>query len=123
MDKTIEEGHSMMKIVCKIIEVRILEVDIEVTLGVINLEEVEVGLGKDSSQAILGEITEAVVDLDQIQEQVPIEVELDASSVDHFAKDCLNISYTEKRTVGADTSNAKLRRGQDIIKGSCGRHL
>ena len=43
MDKTIEEGHSMIKITevilreeileeCKIIEVRILEVDIEATL-------------------------------------------------------------------------------------------
>ena len=61
VDKTIEEGHSMIKIIeltleekileeHKIIEVRILEVDIEVTLETITLEEVEVGLEKDSIQ-------------------------------------------------------------------------
>ena len=37
----------------KITEVRILEVDIEVALGMIILEEVEVGLEKDSIQVTL----------------------------------------------------------------------
>ena len=52
--KTLEE--------CKIIEVRILEVDIEVTLGMIILKEVKVGPGKDSTQINLGEMKEAAVD-------------------------------------------------------------
>ena len=77
MNKIIEEGHSMIKITevilgkeileeYKSIEVRILEVDIEVTLGTIILEEVEVGLEKDSAQ---------------VQEQVLIEIESDALNV------------------------------------------
>ena len=63
MDKTIQEGCSMIKITevtlgeeileeCIIIEVRILEVDIEVILGMITLEQVEVGVEKDSVQVI-----------------------------------------------------------------------
>ena len=43
---------------------QILEVDIEVNLGMITLEEVEVSLGKDITQVTL----EAVVDQDQVQE-------------------------------------------------------
>ena len=35
--------------VCKITEARILEADIEITLGIITLEEVEVGLEIDST--------------------------------------------------------------------------
>ena len=92
MDKTIEEGHSMIKIIevilgeeiseeHKIIEARILEVDIEVTLEMTTLEEVEVDLEKDNTQITLGEMREAVVNLDQVQEQVLIEIELDALSV------------------------------------------
>ena len=72
-DKTIEEGQSMIKITtvtlgekileeCKITEVRILEVDIEVTSGMTILEEVEVGLEKHSIQLTLGEMIEAVLD-------------------------------------------------------------
>ena len=55
--------------------------DIEVVLGIIILEEIEVGLEKDSIQVALGEMIEVTVDQDQIQEQVPIEIELDPSSV------------------------------------------
>ena len=40
----------------KITEVKILEEDIKVTWGMIILEEVEVGLEKDNSQATLGKI-------------------------------------------------------------------
>ena len=58
-DKIIEEGHSMIKITemilgkeileeRKITDIRILELDIEVILGMIILEEVEVGLETDS---------------------------------------------------------------------------
>ena len=59
IDKTIEEGCSMIKIIevilgdeildkCRIIEDRISDVCIEVTLEMITLGEVEVGLEKDS---------------------------------------------------------------------------
>ena len=92
MDKTIEDGHSMIKIIevtlgekileeHKIIQVRILEVDIEVTLEMITLVKVEVYLEIDSIQVTLGEMREAVVDLDQAQEWVLIEIELDVLSV------------------------------------------
>ena len=61
MDKITEEVCDMIKIIevilgkeileeCKIIEVRTLEMDIEVALGTIILEEVEVGLEKNSTQ-------------------------------------------------------------------------
>ena len=53
-----------------IIEVRILEVDIEVTLGMTTLEEIEVGLDKDSIQLVFGEMSKVLVGLDQVQEQV-----------------------------------------------------
>ena len=54
----------------KIIEVRILEVDIEVTLEMTTLEEVEVSLEKDIIQVILEEMSEVVIGPDQVQEQV-----------------------------------------------------
>ena len=60
---------------CKIIEVRIMEVDIETIIGmtieIIILEEVEVSLDKDNTQIILEGLTEAAVDshLGQDQDQ------------------------------------------------------
>ena len=79
MDKITEEGHNIVKIKemilgkeileeHKTIEVRILEVDIEVTLGMVILEEVEVGLEKDSIQVTLEEMRKAVVGQVQVQE-------------------------------------------------------
>ena len=63
---------------CKIIEVKILEVDIEVIIEMTTLEEVGVGLGKDNIQVILDRMTEAVaVGLDQVQEPVLTEIGLD----------------------------------------------
>ena len=47
----------------------------------INLEEVEVGLKKDNSQASLEGIIEVAVDQYQVQHQTPIEIELEVSSV------------------------------------------
>ena len=55
IDKILEEGHCMIKIKevvlrkaileeCRIVEVRIWKMDIEVILGMINVEEVGVGL-------------------------------------------------------------------------------
>ena len=92
MDKTIEESHCMIKITevnlveeilkeNKIIEVRNLEVDIEVILGTITLEEVEVCLEKDSIQVILGDMSKVTVDEDQVQEQVLIEIESHALNI------------------------------------------
>ena len=45
---------------CKIIEVRIVEVDIEVALETTNLVEVEVGLEKDSTQVTSEEMGKVV---------------------------------------------------------------
>ena len=71
---------------CRIIEVRISEVDIEVTLEMTILEDVEVGLEKDSTQITSEEMREAVVDLDQVQEST-----LSVGEYNNFVKDCLNI--------------------------------
>ena len=59
MDRNIKEDCSILTIIemtlgegilgkCKIIEVRIIEVDVETTIEMKIMEEVEVGLGKDS---------------------------------------------------------------------------
>ena len=78
-DRIIEEGCNIIIIIiemilgeefieeCKIIEVNILEVDIEVTIEMKTLEEVEVDLEKDNIQVILEGMIEAVaVDQDQV---------------------------------------------------------
>ena len=45
--------------------------------------EVGVGLGRDNTETITEDMTEvAVVDLDQVQEQIPTEIESDAISVE-----------------------------------------
>ena len=93
MDRIIEESHNMLTVLemtlgediseeCKIIEVKILEMDIEVTIERKTLEEVEVGLGKDNIRVILeGLIKEVVVDQDQGQELVLIWIGLDVLNV------------------------------------------
>ena len=77
-DRIVEEGYNMITIIevslgeeiikeCKMIEVKILEVDIEVTIEMKTLEEMEDGLEKDSIQVILKEmIKSVVVDQDQV---------------------------------------------------------
>ena len=92
-DRIIDEGHNMLTIIemtlgekilekCKIIEVKILEMDIDVIIEMITLEEVEVDLGKDSVQVILGGMIKAVVvDKGQVQEPVLIEIELEVLNV------------------------------------------
>ena len=66
----------------KIIEVKLLEVDIEGIIEMIILEEVGVDLGADNIQIISeGMIKVVVVGLDQVLEPVLIEIELDAISV------------------------------------------
>ena len=42
--------------------------DIEVALEMITLEELEVGLEKDSIQVVIGKMSKVVVGLDQFQE-------------------------------------------------------
>ena len=57
--------------------------DIEEIIGMRITKEVGVGLEKDNTETIIEGMTEvAVVDLDQVQEQVPIEIESDAISVE-----------------------------------------
>ena len=48
--------------------------DIEVTIEMKTLEEVEVGLEKDSIQVILEEMIKAVIDQHQARQQVLIEI-------------------------------------------------
>ena len=74
-------GETILEI-CKVIEVKILEIDIEEIIEMTILEEVEVGLEKDNTQVILIEVTEVVVGQDQVQELVltETETELDALS-------------------------------------------
>ena len=77
MYRITEEGCNMLIIIemtigekmleeCKNIEVKILEVDIEVTIETMTFEEVEVDLQKDNIQIILEGMTKAVVDQDQV---------------------------------------------------------
>ena len=91
-DRIIEESHNMITIIevtlgveileeCRITEVKILEVDIEATIKLKTLEEVEIDLQKDSIQVILEETIKVVVAQDQVQEQVHIEIGLDVLSV------------------------------------------
>ena len=93
MDRIIEEGHTMFIIIkmtlgeeiqgkCKIMEVSIIEVDIEAVIEMTALEEVEVGLGKNSIHVILeGMIVAVVAEQDQVQEPVLIEIEIGALNV------------------------------------------
>ena len=71
MDRIIVEGSNMLTIIemtlgeeilekCKIIEVKILEVDIEIITEMTTLEKVEVGLGKENNQINLEGMTEVV---------------------------------------------------------------
>ena len=73
-------GETILEL-CKIKEVKILEVDTEGIIEMITLEEEEVGLGTDNIQVILEGMTEVVVGLDQVQEPVLIGMELDAINV------------------------------------------
>ena len=76
-DRIIEEGCNMSTIIevmlgqeiveeHKIIQVKILEVDIEVTIKMKIVEKVKVGLEKESIQIILEGVIKVVVDQDQV---------------------------------------------------------
>ena len=62
-------------------EDKIIEVDTEEIIEEMNMIEVGVDLKIDNTLTIPVGMTEVVVDLDQVQEQVCIEIELDAISV------------------------------------------
>ena len=108
MNRIIEEGHSMLIVIemtlgeeilgkCKIIEIRIIEVDIETTIEMAILEEVEVCLGKDNTQVTLEGMIKAVVDQGKVQEPNTNRYRIRCSKYreyDHLANDCLN-SETE----------------------------
>ena len=93
MDRIIEEDCSMLIIIemtlgeeilgkHKIIEVSIIEVDVETTIEMITLEEVEVGPGKDNIQVTLEGMMEAVTD--EVQEPVLLEIELEVLNVENM---------------------------------------
>ena len=68
----------------KIIEHRTIEVDIEEIIEMIIMKEVGVSLEKDNFQIISKGMAEvAVVGIDQVEELVPIEMELDVISVEN----------------------------------------
>ena len=75
--------------------------------------------------SILGGMIEAVVDQDQVLEQVPIEIELDVSSVGNtiILLKIVQICQRQKRPERADAADAWLRGGQDSIESSCNRCL
>ena len=57
--------------------------DIEEVIEMRIMKEVGVGQEKDNTKTTIEETTDiAVVNLDQVQEQVPIKIELDAISVE-----------------------------------------
>ena len=108
MDRIIEQDCSILTVIemtlveeilekCKIIEVRIIEVDIETTAEITIeitvetitettiLEEIEVCPGKDNTHVTLEGMIEAVADPDQVQEPVQIETELDVLNVENTA--------------------------------------
>ena len=83
--------------------------------------EVEVGQGKDNFQVTSGEVIEVAVDQDQVLQQVPIEKELDVSSVGNtttlpkIVKTC----QTEKD----QTEQMLDSEEHESIESSCCRHL
>ena len=79
----------------KVIEVKILEVDIEEIIEMTILKEIEVGLEKNNTQIILIKVTKVVVGQDQVWELVLTEIESDALSVGNmiiFTKEYPNLT-------------------------------
>ena len=67
--------------ICRIIEVKVLKVDMEGNIKMIILEELGVGLETGNIQAILEGMIEVVVGLDQVQEPALIGIELVAINI------------------------------------------
>ena len=72
------------------------------------MEEVGVGLEKDSIQVTLGEMIEAAIDQDQVQEQVLIEIVkiLQVQGVWPLCQRLSKYIRYRKRTVRADKADA-----------------
>ena len=99
MDRMKETGEGIIRIIevilqeeiseeicnqIEITEVKIVEVDTEEIIEMIITKEAEVGLGIDSIQIIPEGMIEVIVGLYQVQELVPIEIELDAINVENM---------------------------------------
>ena len=74
----------------------------------ITLVEVKVGLEKESTQITLGEMREAVVDQDQVHEQVLTETKSDAFSLGSMVilPKTVQIYQIQKKEARADRANA-----------------
>ena len=110
-DRIIGEDHNMSILIemtlgetileiCKVIEVKSLEVDIEVIIEMTTLEEIEVGLGKGNIQVIIAEMTDVVVvGQDQVQEPLITKTELDVLSVESMVTSLKYVHfYKQKRS-------------------------
>ena len=88
-DRPKYRGHSeqeSLEGICdqiRILEVKIIEVDIEGILEMIIMKEVKVGLGIGNIKIIPEGMKEVMVGLDQDQEQALIEIGLDAMNVEN----------------------------------------
>ena len=89
----------------KIIDEKPLEEDIEETKGIAILIGVEAGQEIDSFHIILEEMIEVALGQDQVQEQVPIETEKDASSEGNMII-CKGLSKCNSDRKGSDRTNA-----------------
>ena len=75
----------------------ITETTVGMTIDMTILEEIEVGLEKDNSQVIIKGMIKAVVDQDQVQGLVPVDRIrcYKCTEHDHFASDCPNSEEEE----------------------------
>ena len=110
MDRIIKGGHNILVITemtlgkkilgkCQIIDIKILKVNIEVTIEKTSLEEREVGVGKDHIQEILEGLNRSSSSRPRSDLRASINRDnvrcFKCREYDRFAKDCLN-SQTEK---------------------------
>ena len=91
---------------CKIIEVQILEMDIEIVTEMTTLEEVRIGLEKYNTQVILEGMIDAVaVGQDQVQDPVLTEIKFNVLSVGNMII-CQTMSeITNRKRTRTNTTN------------------
>ena len=106
MDRTTEEGDNILIIYrndfmrglfreIQNYRVTIIEVDVETTIEMTFLEEVEVGLGKDSILVTLEGLIKAAVDQDQVQQPVLTEIGLDVLNVGNMIISLMTVKTQE----------------------------